>query len=213
MRWMPNAHAWSGIVPESFVPQMQAEGLQTIPLVPEGHPMDRFRECFVEKAPEVPSPKAPVRKPRTRARKEAPVKVSSHERASAFLPEHGWDVRDITANLADDDRSADERRVERHLRDLRSRVKAVRAKIAADPTIQQTLAACPEKARAFYAIHGVTEAQIKRGVPDMDVAGLEGEQLVEVLRGHFPGVPSGPDWVDEEAQRVAAVLPGSEVEA
>ncbi len=213
MRWMSSAHAWSGIVPESFVPQMQAEGLQTIPLVPEGHPLDRFREGIVEKAPEVPSPKAPVRKSRARVRKEATVRVSAQERASAFLPEHGWSLQDITANLADGDRAADERRVEQHLRDMRNRVKAVRAKIAADPTIQHTLATCPEKAAAFYAIHGVTKAQVKCGVPDVDIAGLEGEQLVEVLRGHFPGVPSGPDWVDEEAQRVAAMLPGSEVEA
>ncbi len=213
MHWLKEAHAWSGTVPESIVSQMQAEGLQVLPLVPEGHPLDRFRECFVEKAPEFPSPKAPVRKPRARVRKEAPVRVSAQERATAFLPEHGWSLQDITANLADDDRAADERRVEQHLRDLRTRVKAVRAKIAADPTIRQTLSTCPEKAAAFYAIHGVTEAQVKRGVPDVDVAGLEGEQLVEVLRGHFPGVPSGPDWVDEEAQRVAAVLPESEVEA
>ena len=212
MRWMPSAHAWSGVVPESFVPQMQAEGLQTIPLVPEGRPLDRFRESFVEKAPEVPSPKAPVRKSRARVRKQAPTRVSAQERVSAFLPEHKWSLQDITANLADDDRAADERRVERHLRDLRSRVKAVRAKIAADPTIQQTLATCPEKAKAFYAIQGVTVTQVKRGVPDVDVAGLEGEQLAEVLRGHFPGVPSGPDWVDEEAQRAAAVLPGSGME-
>ncbi len=213
LHWVKGAKAWSGDVPDYFIPQMQAEGLQVLPLVPEGHPLDRFRESFVEKAPEVPSPRAPVHRPRARARKEAPVRVSAQERASAFLPEHGWTLQDITANLADDDRAEDERRVQRHLRDLRSRVKAVRAKIAADPTIQFTLATCPEKAAAFYAIHGVTKAQVKRGVPDVDVAGLEGEQLVEVLRGHFPGVPSGPDWVDEEAQRVAAVLPESEVEA
>ena len=213
MKWMPHAHAWSGVVAVEVLPQMEAEGLRPLAVVPEGHPLDRFRECFVEKAPEVPSPKAPVRKPRARVRKEAPVKVSSQERAAGFLHEHGWDARDITANLADDDRAADERKVELHLRSLRARVKAVRAKIAADPTIRQTLSTCPEKATAFYAIHGVTEAQVKRGVPDVDVAGLEGEQLVEVLHGHFPGVPSGPDWVDEEAQRVAAMLPGSEVEA
>ena len=213
MKWMPHAHAWSGVVAVEVLPQMEAEGLRPLAVVPEGHPLDRFREAFVEKAPELPSAKLPVRESRARARKEVPVKVSSQERAAGFLQEHGWDARDITANLADEDRAADERRVERHLRDLRSRVKTVRAKIAADPTIQHTLAICPEKAQAFYAIHGVTATQVKRGVPDVDVAGLEGEQLVEVLHGHFPGVPSGPDWVDEEAQRVAAVLPGSEVEA
>jgi hypothetical protein len=210
---MPSAHVWSGVVPESFVPQMEAEGLQTVPLVPEGHPLDRFRESFVEKAPELPSPRAPERKHRARVRKEAPVKVSPQGQAAGFLQERGWDVRDITANLADDDRAEDERRVERHLRDLRSRVKAVRALISADPTIRHTLVTCPEKATAFYAIHGVTAAQVRHGVPDVDVCGLEWEGLVEVLRGHLPGAPVNGDWVAEEAERANAILPGSDVEA
>ena len=217
LHWVKGTKAWSGGVPDYFIPQMEAEGLQVVPLVPEGHPLDRhmqeWRREQESPAPPSPSPRAPARKPRARPGKAATVKVSEELRVAAFLPEHGWTLQDITANLADDAREADEHRVERHLRDLRSRVKAVRALISADPTIRQTLSTCPEKATAFYAIHGVTEAQVKRGVPDVDVAGLEGEQLVEVLRGHFPGVPSGPDWVDEEAQRVAAVLPGSGVEA
>ena len=199
MRWLAYARVWSGTVPESMVPQMQAEGLQVLPLVPDGHPLDRFRESFVEKAP--------VRKPRARARKEVPVRVSAQERASAFLPEHGWTLQDITANLADDDRAEDERRVERHLRDLRTRVKAVRAKIAADSTIRQTLATNPEKARAFYAIHGVTEAQVRGGVPDMDLGSMEWDDMVTVLRRATPFEPSSVDWTGEEAQRAAATLP------
>ncbi|MCL5984059.1 MAG: hypothetical protein M1143_00580 [Candidatus Thermoplasmatota archaeon] len=212
LHWVKDAKVWSGDVPDYFIPQMVAEGLPVVPVVPEGDPLDRFRESLVEKAPEPLSPRAPAHKPKACARKEAPVKASAQEQAAGFLQEHNWDDRDITANLSDDDRASDEHRVERHLVDLRSRMKAVRALISADPTIQHTLATCPEKAAAFYAIHGVTEAQVKRGVPDVDVAGLEGEQLAEVLRGHFPGVPSGPDWVDEEAQRAAAVLPGSGME-
>ena len=212
MHWLPQTRAWSGTVPESFVPQMQAEGLQVVPLVPEGHPLDRFRESLVEKAPEPLSPRAPAHKPKACARKEASVKVSAQEQAAGFLQEHNWDARDITANLSDDDRASDEHRVERHLGDLRSRVKAVRALISADPTIQHTLATCPEKAAAFYAIHGVTEAQVKRGVPDVDVTGLEWESLVEVLRGHFPGAPATGDWVAEEAERASSILPGSGME-
>ena len=213
MHWVPQTRAWSGTVPESFVPQMQGEGLQVVPLVPEGHPLDRFRESLVEKAHEPLSPRAPAHKPKACARKEAPVKASEQEQAAGFLQEHNWDARDITANLSDDDRASDEHRVERHLLDLRSRVKAVRALISADPTIQHTLATCPEKARAFYAIHGVTEAQVRRGVPDVDVTGLEGEELVEALRGWFPGAPATGDWVAEEAERTGATLPGSGIEA
>ncbi len=110
---------------------------------------------------------------------------------------------------AGDLRADDERRVKRHLRDLRGRVKVVRALISADASIARTLATDREKARAFYAVHGVTEAQVRHGVPEVDVGGLEWEELADALRGRFPGTPSGPDWVDEEAQRAAAVLPGS----
>ena len=211
MQWLPDTHAWSGLVPESFVSQMEAEGLRPIPLVPEGHPLDRFAER--ESVAPAPSPKASVGKPRARPRKETPVKVSEEQQVAAFLPEHGWTLQDITANLVDDDRAADERRVERHLRDLRARVKAVRTRISVDPSIRQTLVTNPEKAAAFYAIHGVTEAQVRRGVPDVDVTGLEGEELVEALRGWFPGVPATGDWVAEEAERVNATLPGTEMQA
>ena len=208
LRWERETRVWSGEVPDYFLPQMQAEGLPVIPVVPEGDPLDRF----AEKGSPVPSasPKTPARKPRARPRRETPVKVSAEERAEAFLPEHGWTLPDITANLADDSREVDERRVERHLRDLRSRVKAVRALISADPTIRQTLATNPEKAAAFYAIHGVTEAQVRHGVPDMDVRGLEWDDLVSVLRGSLTLGPVSVDWTGEEAQRAAAVLPGSE---
>lgn len=208
LRWEKEARVWSGQVPDYFLPQMRAEGLPVIPVVPEGDPLDRF----AERGSPVPSaaPKTPVRKLRAHPRKEPPVRVSAEERAEAFLAEHGWTLQDITANLADDAREADERRVERYLRDLRSRVKAVRALISADPTIRQTLATNPEKAAAFYAIHGVTEAQVRHGVPDMDVRGLEWDDLVSMLRGALPGNPVSVDWQEEEAQRSVAILPGSE---
>ena len=206
LQWLKEERIWSGSVPCEFVPQMEAEGLPVVPLVPEGHPLDRFRE---EKEV-APSPKTPVGEPRVRVRKEAPVKVSAQERASAFLPEHGWDVRDITANLADDAREADEHRVERHLRDLRARVKAVRALISADPTIRHTLATNPEKAAAFYAIHGVTAAQVRHGIPDVDVTGMEWEDMVDTMRGRFPADLVSADWTGEEAQREVAILSGSD---
>ncbi|MDG7029668.1 MAG: hypothetical protein JRN38_05425 [Nitrososphaerota archaeon] len=203
LQWLKEERIWSGSVPCEFVPQMEAEGLRVVPVVPEGHPLDRF----TERQPPATSPKAPAHKPRSRPRREAPAKASAEERAAAFLPEHGWDVRDITANLADDDRAEDERRVERDLRDLRNRVKAVRAKVAADPTIQHTLATNPEKAAAFYAIHGVTAAQVRLGVPDVDVRGMGWEDMVAILSDFTPLEPVTVDWTGEEAQRAAATLP------
>ena len=208
MHWLPDSCSWSGIVPESFVPQMQAEGLQVVPLVPEGHRLDRFAER--ESVTPVPSERVPAHKPRSRPRKEVHVRLSDEQRAGVFLPEHGWDTRDITANLADDTREADERRVERRLRDLRSRVKSVRALINADPFIQVTLATNPEKAAAFYAIHGVTSVQVRQGVPDVNVAELEWEELVEALHGQYPMAPACGDWTSEETERANAILPGPE---
>ncbi len=117
-----------------------------------------------------------------------------------------WTLQYTTANLADDDHAEDERKVQRHLRDLRSRVKAVRAKVAADPTIQHSLATNPEKAAAFYVIHGVPESQVKHGVPNVDVAGLEGGYLVSILRGSPPWEPVSVDWTGEEAEPATAIL-------
>jgi hypothetical protein len=188
---------------------MQAEGLQVVPVVPEGHPLDRFAEREVaapSQAPKAPTKKTHQVKRSRKPAREAPVKKNDR----AFLEEHGWDLRDITANLSDDDRAEDERRVERHLRDLRARVKTTRAIINADQEVAHTLATNPEKAAAFYAIHGVTEAQVKHGVPNLDVESMDWEGLVSVLRGVPPMELVSADWTGEEAQRVAAVLPGSD---
>ena len=42
---------------------------------------------------------------------------------------------------------------------------------------------------------------------------MEWNDLVTLLRGSSPFELVSVDWTGEEAQRVAAVLPGSEVEA
>jgi len=212
LHWLKGPHAWSGSVPECIVPQMQAEGLQVVPVVPEGHPLDRFAER--EAAAPTQAPKTPAKKKRRRVEvilkpaKEA--WVSDRQRADAFLPAHGWDVRDITANLPDDSRETEERETEKHLRDQRARVKAVRALISVDPDIAHTLATNPGKARAFYAVHGVTEAQVRRGVPDLSPCDWEGlrEQLHDLYAS-----PVSNDWTEEMAERAAATLPGSEAEA
>jgi hypothetical protein len=116
-----------------------------------------------------------------------------------------FDDHDIVANLPDDSREEQELNMRRYLRDQRSRVKSVRAVISADPEVAQTLATNPEKARAFYAIHHVTEAQVKGGVPDMDVERMEWDDVLEQLRAQ-----SMVGWAVEEAERAGAVLPGTE---
>ncbi len=73
----------------------------------------------------------------------------------------------MTSGLPDDSRDADEREAERHLRDLRGRVKRARAEIAATPGLAEILATDPRRAAMFYARSGVTEAGVRNGVPKM----------------------------------------------
>jgi hypothetical protein len=208
LRWNPTAHSWAGSVPAQKVDELKGLGLPVVALVPDESPLATLTPDPV--APTLPS-KSPSKKgcPTRRSRKPS-LGGTFKDRAETFLGEHGWDLRDITANLSDDDRAEDERRVQRHLRDLRSRVKAARAAISADPEVARTLAINPEKAAAFYAIHGVTEAQVMHGVPDLDVQGLEWDDLADALRGHFAAELVGSDWMGEEAHREAAILPGSD---
>jgi hypothetical protein len=193
LRWNPTAHAWAGKLPVQKVGELKGMGLPVVELVPDGKAS-------------LDDPIAPVPAPRVCARPRATPRPRSPPGPTLepFGPRE-FDDRDITANLPDDSREEDERNMRRYLRDLRTRVKAVRAKIAADPSIAQTLASNPEKARAFYAVHHVTEAQVRHGVPNMDIGGLDWEDVREQLR-----VESTVDWLAEEAERAGAVLPGSE---
>jgi hypothetical protein len=52
----------------------------------------------------------------------------------------------------------------------------------------------------------VTRDQVEHGVPDLDVEGMEWEDVREQLRAQ-----TSLDWAAEEAERASAVLPGSEV--
>jgi hypothetical protein len=67
--------------------------------------------------------------------------------------------------LPDDSREADEKQVERQLRDLRARVKAARAVVATAPGLAEMLVRNWRAAARFYARFGVTESQFCRGVP------------------------------------------------
>jgi hypothetical protein len=190
LRWNPTAHAWAGSLPLQKVGELKGMGLPVVELVPD--PEASF-------AP-ISARSASVR-PRSSPRARSPPGPT----LEPFGPRE-FDDREVTANLPDDSREEDERNMRRYLRDLRLRVKAVRAKIAADPSIGRTLASNPEKADAFYHIHHVTEAQVRHGIPDLDVESLEWEDVRERLRAQ-----SSMDWLAEEAERASAILPGSEV--
>jgi hypothetical protein len=78
-------------------------------------------------------------------------------------PCHRFTVLEITSGLADDSREADDRAAARALRDVRDRVKAARALVAATPGLRETLARDWRRAAAFYGRFDITEAQYRRG--------------------------------------------------
>jgi len=81
-------------------------------------------------------------------------------------PARRFSLLEITSGLPDDSREADERAAERRLRDLRGRVKAARAIVAATPGLAETLTSDWQKAARFYARLGITEALCRYGVRD-----------------------------------------------
>lgn len=78
---------------------------------------------------------------------------------------------------------------------------SLHAPARADAAIARALATALEKPWAFYAIHGVTAEQVRHGVPDLDV---EREEVREQLRAQ-----SEVEWVAEDVEGVAVMLPGS----
>ena len=198
LRWNPTAHAWWGNVPVETASKLIETGLPVLEFLPDEHGL-------------VADPVAPI--PALAAKPSPPERPSSPQRTrrtpkgptlDPFGPRE-FDDRDIVANLPDDSREEQERTIRRFLRDLRLRVKGVRALMSADPSIVETLASNPEKARAFYAIHHVTRDQVEHGVPDMDVEGMEWADVREQLQAK-----STMSWASEDAERLGAALPGSE---
>ncbi len=80
-------------------------------------------------------------------------------------PTRQFSLLEITSGLPEDSREADEHAAERRLRDLRARVKAARAAISATPGAEAVLRQNWAKAAHFYALFGVTEGQLRTGVP------------------------------------------------
>ena len=76
---------------------------------------------------------------------------------------------ETTSGLPDDSREEDERSVERHLRDLRGRVKRAHAVVATTPRLAETLVGDWRKAARFYARFDITESLFRHGVPPGDI--------------------------------------------
>jgi hypothetical protein len=80
-------------------------------------------------------------------------------------PTRQFTVWETTSGLPDDSREADARTTARQLRDLRGRVKAARATLAATPGLAEVLQSDWKRAAGFYAHFGITESQFRSGVP------------------------------------------------
>ncbi len=97
-------------------------------------------------------------------------------------PTRQFSLLEITSGLPDDSREADERAEELRIRDLRGRVKAARAVVSTTPGLPETLARDWRKAARFYARLGITEEQMRDGVPaddDTIVVAIEQSKLSE----------------------------------
>lgn len=83
--------------------------------------------------------------------------------------------------------------MERRLRDLRGRVKHARAVVASTPRLAEALAGDWRKAAAFYARHGISEAQFRYGV-------LLGDEVIgsSSIKRVSPELPAPDDrWLNE----------------
>jgi hypothetical protein len=207
LRWDPASHAWHGTLPAARTALLERQfGLRPQLVTPI--------EAFVttaQAAPAIPNPKgpSPPREPALPLRRTLRDGSRTRAEARVALPDldddaDGFDGRrfgvlDITAGLPDDSREADERAAERHLRDLRGRVKAARAALSAHPGAQEALRADWRQEAAFLARFGITQAQLHFGVPSAVASAPE--DLRETPR-------SPCDGLGEWQARAAATFPG-----
>jgi hypothetical protein len=172
LRWDPEGHRWHGTASAENVRALREQlGLEvrcfgTLEIATEVTP----------KGPTAPKPPGPgcVPPPRphdgSRTHVEARVAIPAEpDPDEGFAtPTRRFTLAEITSGLPDDSREEDERREARHLRDLRGRVKAARAIVSTTPGLSETLQKDWETATRFYALHGITETQLRSGVPPND---------------------------------------------
>jgi hypothetical protein len=98
---------------------------------------------------------------------------------------------------SDDSREADERAVERRLRELRARVKAARAALSGTPDAEELLLKDWMKGAHFYARFGITEGMFRNGVSGTEMLNDDHEDRFRGLR----------DDLNEPREREATILP------
>ena len=89
---------------------------------------------------------------------------SVEEEEEIPTPTRRFTTFEITSGLPDDSREEDKRGADRHLRDLRGRVKVARGVASRTSGLTETLVNDRKKAARFYSRFGITEEMFWRGV-------------------------------------------------
>jgi len=177
LRWDPEGHRWHGTTtPEQVHTLREQLGLEVRcfgTLDPQPRGPSPLIPSVAAVAPPLPSDRDSSPRPRfgdySRTRFESRVAFGGPEEdedAEEFIATPTWQfsVLEITSGLPDDSREAEEKEAERHLRDLRGRVKAARAVVSTTLGLAETLARDWQKATRFYARFEITKEQFRRGV-------------------------------------------------
>ena len=173
LRWDPAGHRWHGTTTVERVRELRDRlglGVRVLGDL-EAPPKGPAAPKPATPMPPAPSSQVAARDPvrrvhdGSRTRAEARVAFPSLEEADEIpTPTRRFTMMEITSGLPDDSREEDEREAGRRLRDLRGRVKRARAVIAGTPGLAKVLAGDWREAARFYALHGVTETQFRKGV-------------------------------------------------
>jgi hypothetical protein len=199
LRWDPVGHAWHGVLSPELRVHLERR-LGTAPRVVR--PLEAFIEestCPPNKAPRPPAGPAPplpvggAARSRDGSRTHVEARISFPRDAfegtddDARITGTRFTWRDVTSGLPDDSREADEREEERRLRDLRGRVKAARAALAAVPGAAEVLATDWVREARFLARWGITEAQLRHGASKGDASNEPSDPApCDVLGGNEP---------------------------
>ena len=189
LRWDPKGHAWHGSLPATerelleqrygLVPRpvRAIESFQEPPAAEPKAPAESFSPRWVTRdsfrtSPLGSSPRGNLtRVPSARTRFESRLAFGATEEDDADEVEtetRRFSLFETASGLPDDSREEDERQAERHLRDLRGRVKAARAAISSTPAVAEVLRQDWKREAHFLARFGLTQAQFHHGVPSQD---------------------------------------------
>jgi hypothetical protein len=148
LRWDPVSHASHGtleVAQAALLGRQHGLKPQFIPTI-EAYAAERVSPVAVDR---LSSPKGPPNPrvprvahdgPRTRAEARLAYGDADEDADEIAIPGRRYSLHEITSDLPDDSREADERAAERRLRESCARVKAARAVVANTPGLAETLA-------------------------------------------------------------------------